>query len=58
MTSLEEVCRLTVLALFRRLELLVCMPQPEKLPNGSFRKLGVPYLGVLTIRILLFRLLY
>ena len=26
--------------------------------NGSFRKLGVPYLGVLIIRILLFRVLY
>ena len=26
--------------------------------SGSFRKLGVPYLGVLIIRILLFRVLY
>ena len=26
--------------------------------NGSFRKLGVPYLGVLKIRILLFKVLY
>ena len=26
--------------------------------NGSFRKLGVPYFGVLIIRILLFRVLY
>ena len=26
--------------------------------NGSFRKLGVPYSGVLIIRILLFRVLY
>ena len=25
---------------------------------GSFRKLGVPYLGVLIIRILLYRVLY
>ena len=25
---------------------------------GSFRKLGVPYLGVLIVRILLFRVLY
>ena len=28
------------------------------LTNGSFRKLGVPYFGVLIIRILLFRELY
>ena len=27
-------------------------------PYGSFRKLGVPYFGVLIIRILLFRVLY
>ena len=27
-------------------------------PYGSFRKLGVPYVGVLIIRILLFRVLY
>ena len=27
-------------------------------PCGSFRKLGVPYFGVLIIRILLFRVLY
>ena len=27
-------------------------------PSGSFRKLGVPYFGVLIIRILLFRVLY
>ena len=27
-------------------------------PFGSFRKLGVPYLGVLIIGILLFRVLY
>ena len=26
--------------------------------SGSFRKLGVPYVGVLTVRILLFRLPY
>ena len=26
--------------------------------NGSFRKLGVPYFGVLTIRILLLRVFY
>ena len=26
--------------------------------DGSFRKLGVPYFGVLIIRILLFRVLY
>ena len=26
--------------------------------HGSFRKLGVPYFGVLRIRILLFRVLY
>ena len=26
--------------------------------GGSFRKLGVPYFGVLIIRILLFRVLY
>ena len=26
--------------------------------SGSFRKLGVPYFGVLIIRILLFRVLY
>ena len=29
-----------------------------RLLNGSFRKLGVPYFGVLIIRILLFRVLY
>ena len=28
------------------------------LKNGSFRKLGVPYFGVLIIRILLFGVLY
>ena len=36
-------------------------PKPSyPLPHhhGSFRKLGVPYLGVLIIRILLFRVLY
>ena len=27
-------------------------------PHGSFRNLGVPYFGVLIIRILLFRVLY
>ena len=27
-------------------------------PPGSFRKLGVPYLGVPIVRILLFRVLY
>ena len=30
----------------------------QKAECGSFRKLGVPYLGVLVIRILLFRVLY
>ena len=30
----------------------------EGLRIGSFRKLGVPFLGVLIIRILLFRVLY
>ena len=29
-----------------------------KTPYGSFRKLGVPYIGVLIIRILPFRILY
>ena len=29
-----------------------------RVPYGSLRKLGVPYLGVPTIRILLFRVLY
>ena len=37
-------------------------PKPWSLnpkhPNGSFRKLGVPYFGVLIIRILVFRVLY
>ena len=29
-----------------------------RVPDGSFRKLGVPYFGVLIIKILLFRVLY
>ena len=32
--------------------------QWEDDPHGSFWKLGVPYFGVLIIRILLFRMLY
>ena len=32
-------------------------PKPQA-PYGSFRKLGVPYFGVLKIRILLSRVLY
>ena len=32
--------------------------QAVKVSFGSFRKLGVPYLGILTIRNLLFRVLY
>ena len=32
--------------------------KPEISGNGSFRKLGVPYFGVLVIRILLFRVLH
>ena len=33
------------------------LPIIRNLPYGSFRKLGVPYLGVLILRILLFRVL-
>ena len=33
-------------------------PKVNPTSYGSFRKLGVPYFGVLTIRILLFRVLY
>ena len=33
-------------------------PHRRELRYGSFRKLGVPYFGVLIIRILLFRVLY
>ena len=36
----------------------VSQVQSSATPNGSFRKLGVPYFGVLIIRILLFRVLY
>ena len=32
--------------------------QPGRHSSGSFRELGVPYFGVLIIRILLFRVLY
>ena len=35
-----------------------CLDFPLVVLNGSFRKLGVPYLGVLIIMILLFRVLY
>ena len=34
------------------------VPDMTMYPNGSFRKLGVPYFGVLVIRILIFRVLY
>ena len=34
------------------------LPTGSLIDFGSFRKLGVPYFGVLIIRILLFRVLY
>ena len=42
---------------------VISIPRPRRTvivvrTNGSFRKLGVPYFGVLIIRILLFRVLY
>ena len=37
---------------------IACVPPSPTQSHGSFRKLGVPYFGVLIIRIQLFRVLY
>ena len=54
------VLRVRVLGFRVRGSFRSCRVSGYGLPSrfGSFRKLGVPYLGVLIIRILLFRVLY